>query len=284
MDLNPIRAKIESLERLSAPPASLDRILELTADAETELGALGAAVDADPSLAARLLRLANSAYFGFARKIETIDDALVVLGFQRVRNLAVCVAVAPLFESHEKLDLETLWLHSCAVAEAARLVAERTSFEPGVAYAAGLMHDLGRVALADVLPQRYARVVAHDERHGCGALEAERKVLGLDHGWAAGVLFERWQLPERLTVGMACHHEPERDPSGLAWRLYLANELASLEGFPAPGDGPAVQQIPASALGALGLEHEDAERLAEAFRERGESIEVLYRMSLSGAP
>jgi len=280
-----IRFRLERLQHLSSPPEALARIFDLAADPESRLPQLAEAVESDPVLAARLLRLANSAYFGYPREIASVEHALVVLGIRTVRNLVTAVALAPVFAGGaEGLDRPQLWLHSCAVGEAARLLAEQRGEDAAVPYLAGLIHDLGQVALAEAVPDAYAEVVAHEAAQACGALEAERKVLGVDHAWAGGVLLARWQLPERLVDAVRLHHETTGAPGALADTVHLADVLAGQEGFPAPGRRAAAPALPVPVLARLGLSEADAEALREAFRERHDAVEALYASSrVSGA-
>ena len=274
--------RLNQIETLASPPTSLDRILVLAGDPEANIGSLSEAIQVDPSITARVLKLANSAYFGFSRHVETVDEAIMVIGSRNVRNLAACAVVGPLFDGESAgIELSALWRHCCGVAEAARLIAIRQSTEDGPAYIAGLLHDIGQVILAETLREAYAVVLQKDRRIG-GLDAVEREALGGDHAWAGGVLCERWHLSPGVIAAIRCHHQPERDESGSAARVCLAEWLAANEGLGDPSDpGLGESDAPESAiLAQLRLAPADAEELAAQLGERREAIDMLYHESL----
>ncbi len=268
--------KIEAVESLSSPPASLDRVLSLAGDAESSVPQLAAAIELDPSITARVLRLANSAYFGFSRHVETVDEAIMVIGFRNVRNLAACAALAPMFAgAGGGLDRAALWRHSCAVGEAARLIAARIDGDDGWAYVAGLLHDLGQVVLEEVLGAEYVAIV-RAERAGGSLLAAEREALGADHAWAGGTLAERWQLSERIATAVGMHHGPV-DRNAAPALVVLAERLAAEQDLDDAND-PCDLEEPTDALQeVLSLSAEEVDAIRESLAERREAIELLHQ-------
>ncbi|MDJ0847875.1 MAG: HDOD domain-containing protein [Myxococcota bacterium] len=268
--------RIDAVESLSSPPASLDRVLSLAGDAESSVPQLAAAIELDPSITARVLRLANSAYFGFSRHVETVDEAIMVIGFRNVRNLAACAAVAPMFATSQRgLDRSALWRHSCAVGEAARLIAARIDGDDGWAYVAGLLHDLGQVLLEEVLADEYVEIV-QAERDGSSLADAEREALGADHAWAVGTLADRWQLSKRITSAVGLHHGPYgRCPE--AALVGLAEQLAAGLGLDDANDPCDPSQPTDAYQEILGLSGDDVDALRESLAERRDAIELLHQ-------
>lgn len=276
---SPLRGRIERIESLASLPVSFDRILGLALDAGTKVDDLARAIEADPVITARVLRLANSAYFGFRRRVEAIGEAVVVVGFRSVRNLAACVAVAPVFAREDGLlDRVALWRHSCGVAEASRLIAVHQSADDGAAYVCGLLHDVGQLVLSELLGGPYADAARGAAREGRCLEEVERDAFGVDHGWAGGVLAERWSLSERLVRAIRWHHTPEKDGEGAAARVALAEWLVGREGFGVPSE-PQPDEPDRGLLRLLRLHGDDLDRLADAVRARRESIDLLFRES-----
>ncbi len=276
-----LRKRLDEVDALASPPLSLDRILALAGDAEAGVRELSDAIRIDPAITARVLRLANSAYFGFSRQVESVDEAVMVVGFRNVRNLAACAAVAPLFgDGAEGVDLLALWRHSCGVAEAARLVAARQKADDGCAYVGGLLHDLGQVALCEALGDEYGQLVAKSPRQGADLAAHERRLLGADHAWAGAELCERWRLSARVVAAIRGHHVWNGDPHGNAARVALAEKLAEREGFGDPLDVPGEAAPPDALLRVLKLRSGDVEALADQLRERREAVDLLYRESL----
>ncbi len=283
MSARRIRSRIERLDHLASPPEALARILELASDPDAQLPQLASAIESDPVLAARLLRLANSAYFGYSREIETIDHSLVVLGTRTVRNLVAAVALAPVFTGGQSdLDRSTLWRHCCAVGEAARILAEHLELDGGVAYLAGLLHDVGKVALDEAVPGLFAEALEIDAEHRTGALDSERKALGVDHAWAGGVLLDRWQLPATLVEAIRFHHGGGEADAWLPALVEVADGLASLGGFAGPSAAPAPTALPVGPLARLGIGDDAAAALVEEFENRHDAIEALYASSTAG--
>jgi len=267
---------IERLESIPSPSFSLDRILELASDCESDIDRLAEAIEADPAVTVRVLRLANSAYFGVPGQVDSVARAIVVVGYKNVLSLAACAALAPAFQGEDAvLDRASLWLHSCAAAEAARIVAAHTDREPSIAHVADLLHDFGLVVLSEVLGSRYAPI--WDEAlSGQKALsDLEQNAFGLDHYGAAGVLFERWELPPSLVTGVVLARRPDEDPTGIASIVTIAAGLASRAGLAGPSEcelGPAMQS---SAERVLGLDEAALEKLYRELEERREAIELI---------
>ncbi|MDJ0787320.1 MAG: HDOD domain-containing protein [Myxococcota bacterium] len=269
-----LRRKIQRLESIASPSASLDRILSLAADCESDIADLEAAIALDPAVASRVLRLSNSAYFGVAGGVETISRAVLVIGYKNVLTLATCAAMAPVFQGDDdNLDRRALWRHSCAVGEAARIVADAARLDGSSAYVAGLLHDLGMAVLSEVEGPLYGEVLARVDAGG-DLVEIERETLGVDHGWAASVLFESWSVPDRLLSAAGRHHAPENEPSGFAAIVAIADQLARDSGFEGPGECKPEDPIPTSWLHALGLEREQVATLEERLLARRGVIEL----------
>lgn len=271
-----LRKSVEQIESIPSPSFSLNRILELASDSESEIAQLAASVETDPAVTARVLRLANSAYFGVARDVGSVGRAIMVVGYTNVLSLAVCAALAPAFQGQDThLDRSALWMHSCGTAEASRIVAAHLGFDPATAHAAGLLHDLGAVVLSEVLGEEYGKVVDAAFRRGESLAAVEQEILGVAHPAAAGFLFDRWDLPLPLVAAVVHHHEPQTDNSGLAAVVALADHLAVRAGFLGvtcyePSGGPSREL-----RGLLGLEETDVDKFASELEERRAAIELL---------
>lgn len=274
--------RISQIESLASPPVSLDRILSIAGDPDAGAEELASAIQMDPAITARVLKLANSAYFGFSRKVESVDAAVVVVGFRNVRNLAACAVVAPMFEgAGGGVGLAGLWRHSCAVAEAARLVAVDRNEDDGPAYVSGLLHDLGQSVLATALGERYSNVIEKREV-GARLLTAERKELGVDHAWAGGEMIERWQLSSRIVRSIRFHHKPHPEGGAEAAQIAIAEYLAERCDFGDPNDPNECSPPAPETLRILQLQSGDVERLFETLQDRRDAIDLLYRESLGG--
>jgi len=219
------RAEVMARNNLPTIPTVLAKILQLV-DAETASGKdLIAVVERDQALTGKLLRLANSAFFGQSRKVSTIPRAVVLLGFSTVRNLALSVKVwETLGAGVARSRLEELWRHAVAVAMATKALTTRLrAGDPEEAFTAGLLHDVGRLLLAMRFRDDYWRAVG-----GAGEVEAvdrlEAEHLGIDHAEVGSWVLEAWNLPPSIVELVAQHHAPTPRP-GLPGLLAIADRL-----------------------------------------------------------
>ena len=162
----------------------------------------------DPAMAAKILKLANSAYYGFRQKISSVPQAVSLLGFSTLKNTLLSAAVFDVFRlSAAGFDVHGLWTHSVATAAAAKLVAKRVRY-PSLekAYTAGLLHDLGKVMIARYLPKSLASVVRMVTEDQVAMYDAETHVIGLAHPAFAGWVMSRWGMPSQLIEAVEYHH------------------------------------------------------------------------------
>jgi putative nucleotidyltransferase with HDIG domain len=199
----------EGMVALPTLPLVASRLLESIADPEAATSEeIGALIALDPSLTARTLKLANSDFYGFPRKVGTVDLAVVVLGPDTIRDLVLGAAVFQTLDPALQ-SLTGLWNHSLACGVAARAMADRCRYHlEGEAFAAGMLHDIGKVALRQSYPEAYEAALALVREQGVSMIVAERGVLGSDHAEVGGWLAERWGLPGDLVEAIACHHRP----------------------------------------------------------------------------
>jgi len=233
MDRAELRKVTEGLVALPTLPRVASRLLESIADPGAATSEeIGEVIALDPALTARTLKLANSDFYGFPRKVGSVDLAVVVLGADTIRDLVLGASVFQTLDPTWRL-LTGLWSHSLACGVAARAMANRCRYrlEAG-AFAAGMLHDIGKVALRQADPERYEAAMAHVRAQGISMVEAERGVLGSDHAEVGGWLAERWGLPGDLVEAIACHHRPEQarlNPE-LTSLVHIADWLAGRTG------------------------------------------------------
>jgi putative nucleotidyltransferase with HDIG domain len=233
MDRMQLRKVTEGMVTLPTLPRVASRLLESLANPDAATSEeIGEVIALDPSLTARTLRLANSDFYGFPRKVGTVDLAVVVLGADTIRDLVLGASVFQTLDPTWR-SLTGLWSHSLACGVAARAMADRCRYRLAAgAFAAGMLHDIGKVALRQAYPDRYEAVMALVRAEGISMMEAERGVLGSDHAEVGGWLAERWGLPGDLVEAIACHHRPElaRLNPELTSLVHIADWLAGRTG------------------------------------------------------
>jgi HD-like signal output (HDOD) protein len=156
-------ALIESIDELPPLPSVAARVMNMADDDRTSALDLAQVLSTDQALTAKLIRISNSAYYGFARRVSTVREAVLVLGFKQVRQMAVGASVMNAFKGSklsDGFDLDLFWGHSIAVAVAAETLAKKTRVaKPEDAFTAGILHDIGRLVLRQVMPVEFANAV-----------------------------------------------------------------------------------------------------------------------------
>lgn len=214
---------LQQLDSLPTLPAIAVRLLSLTGNTESKIQEIVKLIGADPSLTSKVLSLVQSAAAGLRQPVTTVHQAVVMLGFETIRNLILSVKVFEVFQ-HERegaaggLSRADFWKHSLAVATAAEMLAARSKnrLSPHDAFVCGLLHDLGKVAFDAVMPKSFARVVEVATLTRGDISDAERRIIGLDHGAAGKRLAEAWNLPGLITQTIWLHGTaPMALPQGL---------------------------------------------------------------------
>jgi HD-like signal output (HDOD) protein len=250
--LQKFRAEVISRKNLPTIPAVLSKILALVDSEGTNARDLVDVVEHDQALTGKILRLANSAFFGQSRRVATIPRAILLLGFSTVRNLTLGVTVwDTLAGGVAKQRLDEMWEHAVAVATGVKLLAQTLrSADPDEGFAAGLLHDSGRLVLAGRFRQHYWDAFKDD-----AAVQpvdvVEQGTFGVDHAEVGGWLFEAWALPPMIVEAVRQHHAPEPG-AGLPALLAAGNRLVQATDLATGVLSPAGEAI-LPALASIGI-------------------------------
>lgn len=247
---------LKVIHRLPSLPTVVMELLASIDQDDADIDTLAGKIAQDQALTAKALRLANSSFYGRAQAVNTMTEAIAILGFRTVRSV---VTTAGLMQSMghgsgNGPDLQPFWQHAIAVAVCARELAPHVRVKPDHAYTAGLLHDIGRLVLVTQLGDQYANAVAYGVAHDCGTLQAERSVLGLDHAEIGQALTVYWKFPPHLQRAVGMHHATEvPENESLTLVVMAADAIAhALDLFSAPGD--AVPAMPAQLWSRLGVD------------------------------
>ncbi len=221
-------------------PTSVLRVMQMIEDPFCSSSDLAKVIQADPAMAAKVLKLANSSYYGFRQKIGNVPQAVTLLGFATLKNTLLAAAVFDMFRvAGTGFDLNALWKHSVTTATAAKLIAKRVRYpQSEKAFTAALLHDVGKIILARFLPQALSEIVDTVLGEQMAMYDAEKKVLGLSHPALGAWTLGRWGLPSPIVEAVEFHHHPTRAQTSfdLAAIVYLANILAHRSGIGSGGD------------------------------------------------
>jgi HD-like signal output (HDOD) protein len=273
-----VRELLDSVQDLPTLPVVLGKVLDAVWEPETSAVDLAEHIAADQSLAARLLRLVNSAYYSFRREVTTVPDAVVLLGFIEVRNLVLtATAYQHLNQAGTGFDAVQHWRHSLASALAAETCAKATNQDPARGhYIAGLLHDMGKIALDLVYPEQYGEVVQGAEKAGIPLHVAEAEAFSVDHAAMGGELADYWNLPKAVSGAIRNHHTPEacttKEP--LTCTVVMADYLTAAIGFGETKDATPLP-FPEHAAKPLGLNAQKAEALVRSLEEESSRIEAM---------
>jgi HD-like signal output (HDOD) protein/signal transduction histidine kinase len=299
LGVNPLLARIQTHRSLPTLPHILLQLIEVCNRPEKGLKDLTRLINQDPALSERVLRLVNSAYYGLKQQITGIDQALLLLGTEAVKNVAITSSVCQVFHGigvKQGLNLKRFWWHSVSCAVAARRLAGKIAYPaPDEAFLGGLLHDIGKIVLWTSFRAQYAGILKSSGERSVALLAAERR-LGLTHPEAGAWLVGRWDLRSFMPDAIRYHHEPlERVARSfpLVRIVFAANLLCPSD----PGaearltDAAQLLGLTAGELGALrGEAEEEARQTArsleieveepgygEADRQKAEELSRLVR-------
>jgi putative nucleotidyltransferase with HDIG domain len=268
---------IACLKRLPALPAVVSRLLVSFDDEDVDVGHIARQIAQDQSLTARVLRVANSSFYGLQSQIATINEAIVVLGFRAVRNMVLGTSLAGMFKAERcpQFDLSEYVRHSVAVGLAARALARETgqnSQSADLAFTGGILHDIGKLVLAACFAEKYSAVLLSRGSHGSLPVEVERELLGLDHAEIGGLLAEAWHFPQILREVVLAHHLTPTDiGKSVGDLIHVADAMA--HGFVSHDDPEPVAPPPDAKVWArLGLDPEKLERVRERVATEMEEV------------
>jgi HD-like signal output (HDOD) protein len=228
-DLQKALAKVTELGSL---PEVTAKIVQVVEDEKSTGNDIHDAVQADPSLAAKILKIVNSAFYGLPSQVASLDRAIFMLGLSAVKNLALATSLSRLLSSgsiNEQFQARDLWRHSVAVAVCSRMLADvGRVVPPDEAFVAGLVHDMGLLVFQQVLPERLSEIATRCGETGEHFVAVERDVLSADHQALGGVLATRWKFPPALRHTVGYHHEPrslQPEFQKLAALVYVADTV-----------------------------------------------------------
>ncbi len=208
-----IKQVTRNIINLPTLPTVVAKMIELVDNPKTTASSLGKLISSDQVLTAKLLKLANSAFYAFPRKIGTVNLAIVVLGFDMIKSLALSASVIDRFskENDRIFDVMKFWEHSVGCGVAGRVVAAEYGYRvSGEVFTAGLLHDIGKLILREYLNLEFQEIIETVKEKGISFIEAEREILGVTHAEIGGWLGERWNLPGQLVETIRVHHQPEK--------------------------------------------------------------------------
>ena len=205
--------KIEELvdSWAASPPIMYYQLKEALSNPNSAFDDFSKIINTDPALASRLLKIVNSAFYGFPSQVETISHALNIIGTNQLVDLALASAVTSKFRGIPRhlINMERFWMHSVATGIAARKIGEYKKMEGADRfYLGGMLHDVGSLILFKELPEKSKKVLERCKKENLSLGPVEVEVFGMDHAEVGGMILAGWNLPERIVDVVRYHHDP----------------------------------------------------------------------------
>ncbi len=235
-----------AVEKMPAFPKSVQRVLELTRDINCSPKELISVIEKDPVMTMKLLRLLNSAYYNFPRQITSVNQSVVYLGLNTVKNMALSFAALGVLprENAAGFDIQRYLMHSLTTAGLARSLCQKygsNDTDPADCYMAGLLHDFGKVVFAQFLAPEFKEALQRSREHRISLHEAELQIIGADHTVVGGMLVEKWQFPKHLTENIRNHHSDITPDNAVRSCLFVADQISKQLSH--DGGNPMVEQL-----------------------------------------
>jgi len=266
-----------SKEVLTLPPMPqvVTKAQEVIRNPSSGIKELAAVLEKDQALVGKILKLANSAYYGVSGKVSSVEHASVMLGYKTLGDLILMAGSSNLLGQNLEgygLPSGALWEHSLAVATGARLIiAKKRPRLQNNAFSAGLMHDVGKLVLdAHILKRKQDNPESFSD--GYISLDREQQILGFDHAEMAAELCNKWRIPEAITKAVTYHHNPfnsDKDP--LAFTVNMADTIALSSGYGAISED-AIYEVDPRIMKFLGITEDNLQQISEKVSESVETI------------
>ena len=248
--------RLSSIRELPTFPTIALEVMRLASDSDSSATELARIISKDPALSARILRVANSPFYGFSRKISTVEWAIVALGFEALRETVLSLTLIDLFKGPplKRFDPRKFWKHSVDTAAAARSLAREVKYRlPGEAYAVGLLHDVGTLVLYRFFSEDFEEIQRLIYEEKLQLLQAEAVVIGTSHAEVGAWIADKWNFPQYFAEAIQFHHNPgyaQINPE-LTAIVHVANQIVSTGDYSC-SDLPI--KIDISAIQAIGIE------------------------------
>lgn len=275
-----VKELLKAATKLPPLPAVALQIVKVANDPTTAAEDLSRIMTVDQSLSAKILRMVNSSYYGVKNKISSVKQAVVILGFESVRSLALSTAIMEKFSAEgggTSSARTEFWKHSLGVAMTGRVLARylrKSTDEQEQYYMAGLLHDIGKVILDQYFNDNFQAILQRVRETDQSFYDSERQLQDISHDEIGSFLATQWKLPAEITAAIRYHHEPMAAPAAhsIVDATHFANVLTKIKGLGSGGDEVI-----------SGLNEQSVARLGISESEVGVIVEVEMTKEFDGA-
>lgn len=281
------KALSDYIKTMPSLPTSVAKVLEICNNPQTSPSDLNHVISLDPVLVGRVLKLINSAYYGLGQPVRNLARAIIMLGINTVKNLALSTTIMGQISSAKSsygLEMEGFWRHSLCVGVAAKLLAKDRGIDAKLLedyFTAGLLHDIGKIPLNAVVSEEYMRTISSADRERTPLFRAEEAALGLSHCASGALISTAWKLEGPVGDAIVNHHDGTGyagDNKDVLYTVIAANNFASLAGIGFSGDRhPDV--LPAGIWETLGVDRDVFFGIEGSVSAEIEKAEVFLKIS-----
>lgn len=216
METENILEQVGQIKELPTLPVIAFEVNRMLVNSSTSIDALVETIKKDPAIVSKILKLVNSAFYGARSKVSTVQEAIIRLGFNSVRNIVVSISVFDMFKLKKNLDIDfnidDFWKHSVGVALTSKYLSDQTGLQsPDDCFVSGLLHDIGLIILLEHFPAVMKEIIEISKDKGVSIYDAEKEVLQVRHNKIGELIAKKWQLPPSLCDSLKYHHIPVKN-------------------------------------------------------------------------
>lgn len=246
------------VEKMPAFPRSVQQVVQLTSDINASAKDIVRVIECDPVMTVKILKSINSSFYGLPHKVTSVQRAVVHIGLNTIKNMALGVAAMGMLNADNKANFDTseFLLHSLTTAAISKMLAERISLpsmECSDCFVAGLLHDFGKVVFAEFMPDEFKLALEKSKEQQLPLHQTELEFIGLSHTQAGKMLAEKWALSETLIDAIAHHHDLDHSRNVLRDCVFAANQISKHMHFGDSGN-PLIEDFPQSIVARFGLD------------------------------
>jgi putative nucleotidyltransferase with HDIG domain len=245
-----INSILKSVEMIPAFPAAIQKVAELLRNEDYVVANVVDVIKRDQAIAANILKISNSAYFGSRRNIKTIHEAVIYLGHQQLIRAVQAAGVSRIYQKTTTgyvSRARELWEHAVSVALMSQILCKKIQGrEDQTLYTAALLHDVGKVTMGEYVQEYFQKIIGRVDENKCSFLEAEEEFIGINHANLGGLIAEHWNFPIVIRDAIAYHHRPDllADESNiLASLVYLSDQACLMMGLTGGRDALAYKGL-----------------------------------------
>ncbi len=282
-----VKQVVSTIRNLPTPPIVFHQIQKVINSPTASAAQVASILSEDPAMSVKVLKLTNSAFYGLSREIESVKQAVVIIGMEAVKNLVLSASVLEMFKGHN-VDTEfqeAFWRHSLASAFCSRILARklrhRGVVDPDAAFSAGLLLHIGQLVLCCFVADDFTRYrQAHADNPELSVYDCEEQTLGYNHAQVGTLLAQQWKLPSKLINAIEFHHRPFDGPNDepMPTLVHLADKTAA-KAFPSDSAAFPTSDVAPEILAFWNLDASDLDSFEEFLNEEYVKAETFMKMA-----